>query len=52
MCRINLRKVLGLGAVCFGSGILLSFVLPGFILAFLEAAALIFAGILLLGKHH
>ena len=52
MCQIKLRRVLGLFAVCFGAGILLSFVLPGFILAFLEAVALIAAGILLLGKQH
>jgi len=52
VCRIGLRKVLGLSAVCFGAGILLSFILSGFLLAFIEAAALIAAGILLLGKHH
>jgi hypothetical protein len=44
--------VLGLCAVCFGMGILLSCILPGYILAFIEAAVLVAAGILLLGKHN
>ena len=52
MCHVKLLRVLGMGAICFGAGILLSFVLPGVILAFLEALALIVAGVLILGKHH
>lgn len=52
MCRVSLRKVVGISAVCFGAGILLSFLLPGFFLAFLEAIVVIAAGILLLGKRH
>ena len=52
MCQIRLRKLLGLSAVCFGAGILLSFILPGYFLAFIEAAVLIAAGVLLLGKHN
>ena len=52
MCQIRLRKALGISAVCFGAGILLSFILPSFILAFIESAVLIAAGILLLGKHN
>ncbi|MBO5416619.1 MAG: hypothetical protein J6A83_08340 [Clostridia bacterium] len=52
MCQIRLRRVLGISAVCFGAGILLSFILPGYFLAFIEAAVLIAAGVLLLGKHH
>jgi len=52
MCRVNLRKLVGISAVCFGAGILLSFLLPGFFLAFLEAVVVIAAGILLLGKRH
>lgn len=51
MCQIKLRKLLGITAVCFGAGILLSFLLPGYILAFLEALVVIVAGVLLLGKH-
>ncbi|MGM9682211.1 MAG: hypothetical protein ACI3XQ_01305 [Eubacteriales bacterium] len=52
MCRINLRKAMGIAAVCFGAGVLLSFLLPGYIIAFVEAAAVIVAGVLLLGKHN
>ena len=50
MCQIKLRKLIGLSAMCFGAGILLSFLLPGYILAFLEALVVIAAGVLLLGK--
>ena len=50
MYRMKLRIVIGLCAVCFGAGIFLSFVLPYFILAFIEAAVLVAAGILLLKK--
>ena len=50
MCQVNLRKLVGISAICFGAGILLSFLLPGFFLAFLEALVVIVAGILLLGK--
>lgn len=50
MCQFTLRKLLGISAVCFGAGILLSFLLPGYFLAFLEAAVVIAAGLLLLGK--
>ena len=52
MCQISPRKLLGISAVCFGAGILLSFILPGYFLAFIEAAVLIASGILLLGKHN
>ena len=48
----GLRTLVGGGAVCFGAGILLSCLLPGFLLAFIEAAVLITAGILLLGGRH
>ncbi len=50
MCRAELRKIVGICAVCFGAGILLSFLLPGYILAFIEAVAVVAAGLLLLGK--
>ncbi len=50
MCRSELRKTVGLCAVCFGAGILVSFLLPGYILAFIEAVAVVGAGVLLLGK--
>lgn len=52
MCRISIRKVLGIGAVCFGAGVLVSFLLPGYLIAFVEAAAVVAAGLLLLGKHN
>lgn len=50
MCHMKLRRVIGLGAICFGAGIFLSFILPSFILAFIEAAVLIVSGILLVEK--
>ena len=52
MCQIRLRKLIGGFAVCFGAGILFSFILPGYFLAFIEAAVLIAAGVLLLGKRN
>ncbi|MCQ2353964.1 MAG: hypothetical protein MJ102_02540 [Clostridia bacterium] len=42
------RKTVGALALCFGAGIFLSFILPGHILAFIEAAALLCAGFMLL----
>ncbi len=52
MCRSNLRTLIGTCAVCFGAGILLSFLLPGYFLAFIEAVVVVAAGVLLLGKRH
>ncbi len=52
MCRSNLRILVGTCAVCFGAGILLSFLLPGYFLAFIEAVVVIAAGVLLLGKRN
>ena len=52
MCRANLRTFIGTCAVCFGAGILLSFILPGYFLAFIEAVVVVTAGLLLLGKRH
>ena len=52
MCQIHLCKLVGISLVCFGAGILLSFLLPGYILVFLEAAAMVAAGLLLLNRHH
>ncbi len=51
MCRADLRKVVGVCSVCFGAGILLSFLLPPYFLAFIEAAVVVASGVLLLGKH-
>ncbi len=50
MCKTNIRVLIGTCAVCFGAGILLSFLLPGYFLAFVEAVIVVVAGILLLGK--
>lgn len=50
MCKTNIRVLIGTCAVCFGAGILLSFLLPGYFLAFIEAVVVVAAGILLLGK--
>ena len=50
MCCDNKRKLIGICTVSFGAGILLSFLLPGYFLAFIEAVAVIVSGILLLGK--
>ena len=52
MCRMSLRRALGVATVCFGVGVLASFLLPGYLLAFVEAAAVIIAGLLLLGKNN
>ena len=49
MCRYRVRRLVGICAASFGLGILLSYFLPGFLLSFLEAVALVAAGILLLG---
>ncbi len=51
MCRIDRRRLVGICSVCFGAGILVSFLLPGYFLAFLEAGVVVLAGILLLGRH-
>ncbi|MBR2294110.1 MAG: hypothetical protein IKA44_07425 [Clostridia bacterium] len=50
MCRLSLKKLLGIAAISFGAGIFLSFLLPPYFLAFIEAAVVIVAGILLLGR--
>ena len=52
MRHIKLRVALGISATSFGAGILLSFILSGYLLAFIEASALVAAGLLLLGNHH
>ncbi len=44
---VNMRHMIGIAAVCFAAGVFFSFILPGRILAFIEAAALLAAGILL-----
>ena len=51
MCQLGIRKLIGISAVCFGAGILLSFLLPAYFLVFIEAAVVVSAGALLLGKN-
>ena len=46
-CR-KMRQTVGVLALTFGAGILLAFLLPGKILAFIEAAVLLCAGIMLI----
>ena len=46
-CR-RLRKTVGVLTLTFGAGILFAFLLPGKILAFIEAAVLLCAGLLLI----
>ena len=51
MCRISLSGVFGIAAASFGAGVLVAFLLPGYLVAFVEAAAVVAAGVLLLKKH-
>ena len=46
-CR-KMRQTVGVLALTFGAGILLAFLLPGKILAFIEAAVLLCAGFMLI----
>ena len=48
MQRRKMMRIVGLCAVSFGLGIFASYILPGFILSFFEAVALVAAGFLLL----
>ena len=48
MCQIHLRRSVGLSLVCFGGGILLSFLLPWCALAWLEAVLVTLFGLLLI----
>lgn len=46
--RRRIRRTVGVLTLTFGAGILLAFLLPGRILAFIEAAVLLCAGLLLI----
>ncbi|MBQ8389138.1 MAG: hypothetical protein IJX46_09455 [Clostridia bacterium] len=48
MCSRDLRKVIGACALSFGAGILLAFILPWVFVAFIEAAIILLAGLMLL----
>ena len=50
MCRRDWRRLVGIASVSFGGGILLSFLLPWYILAFLEAAVVVIGGVLLMDR--
>lgn len=50
MCAKKLKTLIGTAALCFGAGILAAYIFPGFIVAFLEAAVLLTAGILLIKR--
>lgn len=51
MCRIHLRRIIGIPMICFGVGILCSLLLPGCVLALIEALVVIVFGLLLLNGH-
>ncbi len=44
----EMKKLIGLLVLCFGAGIFMSYILPWRLLAFIEAAALLCAGIMLI----
>ena len=50
MCAKETKILIGVGALCFGSGILAAYIRPGFVIAFLESAVLLTAGVLLIRK--
>ncbi len=50
MCARNIKALIGTAALSFGSGILAAYILPGFVIAFIEAAVLLTAGFLLIKK--
>lgn len=50
MCSRNVRTVAGTAAVAFSAGVIAAYLLPGFVVAFVEAALLVGAGIILLKR--
>ncbi len=44
----EMKKLIGMLVLCFGAGIFMSYILPWRLLAFIEAAALLCAGIMLI----
>ena len=50
MCARKIRVLIGTAALCFSGGILAAYVLPGFVIAFIESAVLFAAGIILIKK--
>ena len=50
MCLKRVKTVIGVAALCLSAGILAAYILPGFIIAFLESAILLMAGLILIKK--
>ena len=50
MCAKRAKNVIGIAALCFSAGVLAVYVLPGFIIAFIESAVLLMAGLILIKK--
>jgi len=50
MCAKRARTIIGVAALSFSAGILAAYILPGFIIAFLESAVLLVAGLMLIKK--
>lgn len=44
----EIKKLIGMLVLCFGAGIFMSYILPWRLLAFIEAAALLCAGVMLI----
>ncbi len=50
MCERKIRVIIGTAALCFSGGVLAAYILPGFVIAFIESAVLLTAGIILIKK--
>ena len=50
MCAKRAKTIIGVAALSFSAGILAAYILPGFIIAFLESALLLLAGLMLIKK--
>ncbi len=50
MCARDLKLLIGTAAISFSAGILAAYILPGFIIAFVESAVLLAAGFLLIKR--
>lgn len=44
----EIKKLIGMLVLCFGAGIFMSYILPWRLLAFIEAAALLCTGVMLI----
>ncbi len=50
MCAKRTKTIIGIAALSFSAGILAAYILPGFIIAFIESAVLLAVGVLLIKK--